>query len=338
MKTCGAVPTKDRAKYKREEEQAQYKSKKSRLEQETTSSHRPFNAHSPSTHGSGFTPMHYGHKTISKFLDIGCRDDVDAKVFRFLYACDIPFNVLQSPYWHEMIEALQTAPQGYKSPEYDKARTVGLDKEKAKIYNALGLFTNAWNEYGVSIVSDGWTNVKGEPLINVLGVSATRAIFLSSHDYSDRFKTDINIAEPLLRTLESIGPYNVIQVITDNAANCKAAGAIIEDRYPNIFWSDCLVHTLNLFMHDIIKMKEHDYKWIGALYKKGKFMIRFITNHSNAHNIFRSHSRLQLLKIEKTRFASYYLTFRWLVKVREALASMVSSESWQILKEGYNWI
>lgn len=116
VKTCGAVPQKDRAKYKREEEQAQYKSKKSRLEQETTSSHRPFTAHSPSTHGSGYTPMQYGRKTISEFLDIGCRDDVDAKVFRFLYACGIPFNVLRSPYWHEMVAALQTAPQGYKGP------------------------------------------------------------------------------------------------------------------------------------------------------------------------------------------------------------------------------
>ena len=86
-------------------------------------------------------------------------------------------------------------------------------------------------------------------------------------------------------------------------------------------------------MHDIIKMKEHDYKWIGALYKKGKFMMRFITNHSNAHNIFRSHSRLELLKIGKPRFGRYYLTFRRLVKVRGALASMASSESWQILKE-----
>ena len=39
------------------------------------------------------------------------------------------------------------------------------------------------------------------------------------------------------------------------------------------------------------------------------------------------------MKIAKTRFASYYLTFRWLVKVREALASMVSSETWHALKE-----
>ena len=42
----------------------------------------------------------------------------------------------------------------------------------------------------------------------------------------------MNIAEFLLKTIETIGPYNVIQVITDHAANCKAARAIIEDKYP----------------------------------------------------------------------------------------------------------
>ena len=78
--------------------------------------------------------------------------------------------------------------------------------------------------------------------------------------------------------------------------------------------------TLNLLMHDIIKLKENEHKWIGELYKKGKHMISFITNHSNAHGIFRAHSKLELLKITKTRFASYYLTFRHLLKVREALA------------------
>jgi hypothetical protein len=55
-------------------------------------------------------------------------------------------------------------------------------------------------------------------------------------------------------------------------------------------------------------------------------MIRFITNHSNGPLAFFAVTpRLELLKIAKTRFASYYLTFRRLLKVREALASMASS-------------
>lgn len=213
--------SKEGTKYKREEEEAQHKSKKSRVEHETLSSLKTFSGRSPSIHGSGFSSMHSGCRTILNFLDQGCRDDVDAKVLCFLYASDITFNVLRSPYWHEMVEAIHGASKGYKSPRYNKARTMGLDKEKTKIQNALGQFKNAWNEYGVSIVSNGWTNVKGKPLINILGVFASGAIFLSSHDYSDWFKTDMNIAEPLLDTIEAIGPYNVIQVITDNPAACK---------------------------------------------------------------------------------------------------------------------
>lgn len=106
--------------------------------------------------------------------------------------------------------------------------------------------TSSWTDHGVSIVSDGWTNVKGKPLISVLAMSVSGAIFLTAHNYLDKFRTAINIAEALLETIDHIGPYNVIQVITDNAPNCKAAGEIIEDKYPNIFWSECLVHTLNL--------------------------------------------------------------------------------------------
>ena len=83
-----------------------------------------------------------------------------------------------------MVQAINGSPKGYRIPRYnDKARTVGLDKERAKGYSALGKFTNDWSNYGVSIVFDGWTNVKGNPLINTLGVSASGADFLSSHDY-----------------------------------------------------------------------------------------------------------------------------------------------------------
>ena len=57
---------------------------------------------------SGFSPM---QKTLSDFLDLGCRDDVDSN--RFLYACSVPFNVLHSPYWHEMVQVINGAPKGY---------------------------------------------------------------------------------------------------------------------------------------------------------------------------------------------------------------------------------
>jgi hypothetical protein len=105
-----------------------------------------------------------------------------------------------------MVQAINCDPKGYMSPRYDKTRTSGLDKERAKIQGALGKFTYDWNRHRVSIVFDGWTNVKGMPLINILGVSASGAVFLSAHDYSNRYKIGINIAYALIKTIQEIGP------------------------------------------------------------------------------------------------------------------------------------
>jgi hypothetical protein len=123
-----------------------------------------------------------------------------------------------------MVQAINGALKGYKSPGYEKVRTLGLDRERSKIHGALGKITNAWiNQHGVSIVFDGWKNVKGRPLINILGVSASGVVFLLVHDYLDHYKIGINISEALIKTIQEIGPYNVIQIIIDNVANCKVA-------------------------------------------------------------------------------------------------------------------
>ncbi|KAF0929886.1 hypothetical protein E2562_026354 [Oryza meyeriana var. granulata] len=49
-------------------------------------------------------------------------------------------------------------------------------------------------------------------------------------DYSGIEKTGEAIAEFLLNAIEEIGPANVLQVVTDNASNCKAAGKEIQKR------------------------------------------------------------------------------------------------------------
>jgi hypothetical protein len=142
-----------------------------------------------------------------------------------------------------MVKAINKAPKGYKSPSYEKARTVLLDKERTKIQRALTWFTDEWGDFGVSIVSDGWTNVRNQHLINVLGVSASGAVFLAVHD-SSIIASAQNISDLLLKTINDVGPSNVIQVIIDNATNCKGAGKIIEQVHPHIFWSGCYVDGL----------------------------------------------------------------------------------------------
>jgi hypothetical protein len=154
-------------------------------------------------------------------------------------------------------------------------------------------------------------------------------MFLTAHDSSSIIASSQNILDLLLKTINNVGPSNVIQVIIDNAANCKGAGKIIELAHPHIFWSGCLVHTLNLLRHDIVKHRECG--WINQLYKRGKQLIKFITGHTRINYFYNTHSKLQLLKIANTRFCSYYLTFRCLLKVRKALDAMVMSDAWNEL-------
>ena len=79
--------------------------------------------------------------------------------------------------------------------------------------------------------------MKGKPLINVLGVSATGAVFLLAHDYSDKFKTAMNIAEFLLKNIEAIGPYSVILVITDNVLIVRQREQSLKINTPTYFGS-----------------------------------------------------------------------------------------------------
>jgi hypothetical protein len=64
--------------------------------------------------------IEYYQISLTKVVGMMC-----FKNFKNLYACDVPFNVLIPHYWHEMVQAINGDPEGYKSPGYEKARTMG---------------------------------------------------------------------------------------------------------------------------------------------------------------------------------------------------------------------
>jgi hypothetical protein len=81
-----------------------------------------------------------------------------------------------------MVQSINKALKEYNSRGYGKARTMLLDKERAKSQRALTWFTDEWVECGVSIVLNSWRNVRNQHLINVLGVLDSGAMFLATHD------------------------------------------------------------------------------------------------------------------------------------------------------------
>ncbi|KAK1438667.1 hypothetical protein QVD17_04476 [Tagetes erecta] len=264
-------------------------------------------------------------RRIEESFGILERNAVDLKIMRGLCANGIPFNVLRNPQFIEMINAIKHAPEGYKPPSSEKARLDLLDECVRDVEKELTPIKDTWYTQGVSIVSDGWSNVKHEPLINVLAVNSRGATFLFSDNFIGVKKKGPVIAQFLIGAIEQIGPSNVLQVVTDNAANCKAAGEEIEKVYKHIFWSPCCVHTLNLIFKDFAK----EFYWMEDTYNKGKAIVKYFLNHTHALAMFRENSKLELLKVATTRFASHYILLRRLLDCREALATTIVLNSWR---------
>jgi hypothetical protein len=220
------------------------------------------------------------------------REVADEHVARCIYANGLAFNLVRSPYWQQMIKAVNEAPKGYKSPGYEKVRTTLLSSEKQSVDRQLQAIRDTWNETGVSIISDGWRDQRNRPLINVIAICPQGAMFLKAIDCSGVEKDATFISTILIDAIESVGSHNVVQVITDNAQVCRAAGLIVEGRYDHIFWTPCAVHSLNLMLAKIGEIG-----WINEIYATSKEIQMFITNHSMSQAIYRGFAKLELLKV-----------------------------------------
>jgi Protein of unknown function (DUF 659) len=89
-----------------------------------------------------------------------------------------------------------------------------------------------------------------------MAVANSAPMFLKAVNCEGMVKDKNKIAHLIRETIKEVGPNYVVQVITDNAPVCKAARKIIEQEYPNIFWTPCVVHTLNLALKNICATKK----------------------------------------------------------------------------------
>jgi hypothetical protein len=155
-------------------------------------------------------------------------------------------------------------------------------------------------------------------------------------------KTKKYIADKLVVIVEEVGPKNVVQIITDNAANCKGADLIVQQKYDNIFWTPCVVHTLNIALKNIYaaklpRTKEEEIvfvelHWIQLINQDASMIKNYIMNHAMRFSMFNEFSKLKLLAVAETRFASVVVMLKRFFMVKRALQSMVISDAWESYK------
>ncbi|XP_010444948.1 PREDICTED: uncharacterized protein LOC104727550 [Camelina sativa] len=296
----------------------------------------------PCETNSAFKKRKSSFSPIERAFGIAARDQLDQEIARMLYTGGVAFNLARNPHYHRSYQfAAATNIDGYVPPGYNKLRTTLLQKERNHVESLLVPLKSTWNEKGVSIVSDGWSDPTRKPLINFISVSGNAPLFMKAVDCAREVKDKFFISNLMKEVINEVGHQKIVQIITDNAANCKAAGEIIECTYPHIYWAPCVVHTRNLALKNIcaarnVESNSETYdacNWITNVHGDALAIKHFIMNHNMILAIFSKFSPLKLLAVADTRFASIVVMLKRLKLIKTGLQSMVISEQWSTYRD-----
>ncbi|GJT83225.1 3-hydroxyisobutyryl-CoA hydrolase 1-like protein [Tanacetum coccineum] len=156
-----------------------------------------------------------------------------------------------------------------------------------------------WAKYGCSLMSDGWRDsVAHKDIINFLVNSPRGSVFVREQ--------------------------NVVQVVTDNASNYKAAGKLLMAKSTHLYWTPCVAHCIDLMLEDIGKIQR-----VRQTLKRAMTLNGYIYNRTGVVNMMRKFTRKrELLRPATTRFATAYITLRSIQVQKMNLRKMFTSNTW----------
>ncbi|KAF6170898.1 hypothetical protein GIB67_014715 [Kingdonia uniflora] len=106
--------------------------------------------------------------TITSIFNKKDKDRVDKKVANCIFMNNIPFNVIQTDSFKEMIKAISDFGPGYKEPSYTTLRTKLVVSSRKDVEEYVAEVKSSWAVQGCSIMSDMWTDLNQRSYINLI--------------------------------------------------------------------------------------------------------------------------------------------------------------------------
>jgi hypothetical protein len=223
-----------------------------------------------------------------------------------------------------MFEAAAIVGPGYRGPSYQDLRGCLLQGEKANCTERLAQLGETWKTTRCTVMSDGWTDGKGRSILNFLVNCPKGTMFIKSVDASAYTKDAQLLCELLDGFIREIGPQYVVQVITDNAGNYVAAGRMLMQRYPSLYWSPCVVHCIDLILEDMGKLP-----WIKEIIDSAWSVTKYIYNHTYVLSLMRQFTgNRELVRPAITRFSTSFISLQSLLNSMLDVQRMFLSNEW----------
>ncbi|KAH7421381.1 hypothetical protein KP509_13G054300 [Ceratopteris richardii] len=226
----------------------------------------------------------------------------EIEIERCILECNLPFNVGRTDAWKRMVRAISLVGptnDDWHGIPYNCLCTSMLIEEKERIDLQLGPIKSTYFRKAVDCSAVG-TRITWE-----------------------------YIYEHIKSAIEEVGVSNVVQIVTDNASNCKRMGEMIEAEFPSIVWTPCSAHCLDLLFEDIAKVS-----WLAPVLSDAKRIISFIRKNHQALSIFRSYSDKELVRTSETRFGYRYHVFYCLHMCIDSLRMALIDRRWISMGRG----
>ncbi|KAF9602640.1 hypothetical protein IFM89_030528 [Coptis chinensis] len=131
--------------------------------------------------------------TVPSMCDKKDKEHVDHALGHFFFDNNIAFNVIQSQSFIDFCIALSNYGSGFKVPSYSTLRTKLVQNAKAEVVEYVSQVKNSCSQIGSSctLMSDGWTDLKGRCFINMIMYSPKEL-----REYEERGNGDVELAIP----------------------------------------------------------------------------------------------------------------------------------------------
>ncbi|KAE9308801.1 hypothetical protein PR003_g20658 [Phytophthora rubi] len=273
LSSCPQLSDAERTKWSRYGEPAT-KPKRKRQKRK-----KPVNPRSPAaTQESVMTEMSLSQSQPTTPFSSGVsnadKDRFQAEIARGFYAAGLPFRTIEVPRMRRALTVLQPDMEKYlpnRKALAGRLLTQEYDREKADLIARLR------DEPTLGLISDGWTSVNKEKVINYVVVSPLmRPLLWCTRICGEDEQTAEYVASEIGDVIDEIneaaGKAVVVSVTTDNAPVMRKAWEILEAARP-IFCNGCSSHALNLILEEVLSIP-----WMASALSRSVTLVKFIRN------------------------------------------------------------
>jgi hypothetical protein len=238
---------------------------------------------------------------------------------RGIYSAGLAPNVLENKLFRRALLSVAGAGAGWAPPSAKELLGSLLDSELERVRSGIAAARATTARVGVVLVGDGATNVKRQPILNVLSVQANRVEFIKAQNCAGKVKSNRLIAADMVDVITKMpDPQAVVSVLMDNAT--RGAWPLIEAECPWVVAGPCGPHVVDLLMEDVGKLP-----FFKALFAKGQELRVFVKNHTHVHSAFDEVKKRAIIIPAGTRFGTSVLGMMNLAVNRAALVSTVGA-------------